>query len=360
MQNVLAVDPGYDLRDGVVLPVNLAFSRYEEEESQRLFRELLERAESLPGARAATWAAFLPLGQGHGRHYVAIAGYQPDRDEFMTPRRNMVGPGYFEIMGIPVMQGRGIDGRDREDSEPVVVINETMARRYWPGRDPIGGTVAADLGIPRTVVGVMKDGKYGALNESPEPYLVIPLSQAPHMGALHLIVETEGDPRGMMQPLLREVRALDPNLPGLEAMTVREHLDLASAGARLPTVLVSSFGLLALALALVGVFGVMSYAVSQRVREFGIRVAMGADTAGIVRIVLVRGLRTTMLGVGAGVVLAVVATRVLAGMLYGVSTLDPLVFLTVSVALIVVAMVACYLPARRAAGVDPVTALRAE
>jgi predicted permease len=358
--NTLAVDPGFALREGLVLPVDLGFSQYDEVRGRAFYRQLADRINSLPGVRSATLAAFLPLGLNHGHHWVWIEGYEPGPNESMLMKRNMVGPGFFQTMGIPIVEGRGITEQDRADSEPVAVINETLARRYWPDADPLGKTIRADLGTPRVVVGVMKDGKYGALDEAPQPYLCIPLKQAEYQKRFHLLVETTADPRALIQPVVREARQLNPNLPVSNIATMTQHLELSVGNARALAALISSFGLLALLLALVGVYGVMSYSVVRRTHEFGIRVALGARTSTILGMVLGQGLRMTGIGIVAGLLLASGVTRVLSGFLYGVSPLDPVAFAGVSLALAVTAVLACFVPARRAATVEPMVVLRAE
>jgi predicted permease len=358
--NTLAVDPGFGLRNGLVLPVNLGFSQYDEARGRAFHRQLVDRIRSLPGVRTATLAAFLPLGMNHGHHDVRIEGYEPRPGESMLVKRNMVGPGFFETMGIPIVKGRAITEQDKADGEPVAVINETLARRYWPDADPLGRTIRADLGTPRVVVGVMKDGKYGALDEESQPYLCIPLEQAEYQKRFHVVLEAAGDPQALIQPVLHEVRQLSPNLPVSTIATVTQHLGLSVGSARALAALVGGFGLLALLLALVGVYGVMSYSVARRTHEFGIRVALGARGSAIVGMVLSQGLRMTVIGVAAGLLLALGVTRVLSGFLHEVSPLDPVVFAAVSLALAATALLACFIPARRAASVDPTTALRAE
>ncbi len=358
--NTLAVDPGFELRDGLILPVNLGFSQYDEARGRAYSRELVDRIGSLPGVRRAALAAFLPLGLNHGHHEVSIEGYERRPGESMLMKRNMVDPGFFETMGIPIVKGRPITEQDRAEGQPVAVVNETLARRYWPGADPLGKTLRADLGTPRVVVGVMKDGKYGSLAEEPQPYLCIPMAQAPYQKRFHVVVQADGDPRALIQPVLHETRQMNPNLPVSGIATMSRHLSLSLGGARALAGLVGSFGLLALALALVGVYGVMSYSVSRRTQEFGIRMALGARGAAIIGMVLGQGLRMTMIGIVAGLLLALGVTRVLSGFLHEVSPLDPAVFGAVSLALAAVALLACFLPARRAASVDPTAALRAE
>jgi len=163
--NMLSLDPGFGLRNGIVAPFNLGYGQYTEDEGRELQRRLLEQAVTLPGVQSATLAAFVPLGPIHGHHDIWVEGYEPAPDELMLVKRNMVSSSYFETMGIQVLRGRAIDDSDREDTQPVAMVNETMARRYWPDRDPIGRTVSVDLGVPRTVTGVIEDGKYGSLRE---------------------------------------------------------------------------------------------------------------------------------------------------------------------------------------------------
>jgi putative ABC transport system permease protein len=360
LSNTIALDPGFELRNGIVAPFNLGYGQYTEEEGRELQRRLLEQTTTLPGVRSATLAAFVPLGQIHGHHDIWIEGYEPAPDELMLVKRNMVSAGYFETMGITVLQGRAIDDRDREDTERVAMINETMARRYWPDRDPIGRTLSADLGVPRSVIGVIEDGKYASLRESPESYLVIPLSQSEYLERVNLVVRTVGDARPVIPVALSTTRQLAPGLPQSAAMTIPEYLDYSLGALKGSAVLLSAFGLLALVLATVGFYGVMSYAVSRRTREFGVRIALGATRRSILRAVLRRGFVTTLIGTVVGVALALATTRLLAGILYDVNALDPTVFSLVLAILFATGQLACYLPARAASKADPVAAFRSE
>jgi macrolide transport system ATP-binding/permease protein len=360
LRNTLAIDPGFDLRDGVVLPVNLGFTQYGEAEGTELRQRILDRAASLPGVESAALSAFLPLGLVHGHHDVAVDGYEPAPDEYMLVKRNMVSARYFETMGIRVLSGRPIDERDGEETEPVAVVNEAMAQRFWPDQDPIGRTVQADLGTTYTVIGVIEDGKYAALPNAPEPYLAIPLGQGEYAQRVNLVVQTSGDPNTMVERLSAEVRRLAPNVPQSTVLTMPQYLEYSVGVAKGLAMLVGAFGLLALVLATVGLYGVMSYTVSQRTREFGVRMALGATQTGIAKMVLRRGFRTTVTGVAIGIVLASVVTRVLSGFLYGVNTLDPVVFTLVPATLLAIGQLASYLPAHLASRTDPVEVMRTE
>jgi predicted permease len=277
----------------------------------------------------------------------------------MAMRRNVVGPDYFRTMGIPILEGRGFDDRDTENSRPVAVVNETMARRYWADQDPIGRTFE-NSGRDWEVVGVVKDGKYDALNETPQPYFCLPLRQTDFVKRLHLLVRTAGDPRGAMLPVLQVLQQLSPNLPPPRILTLNQFMDESVQGTAGPAQLVGIFGLLALVLAMVGVYGVMSYSVSQRTHELGIRIALGARRNQILKLALRRGAVISLIGIAIGLAAALALSRVLAGFLYGVKGVDPIAFGVASLGLVLFALAACYIPARRATKVDPMVALRYE
>ncbi|MCG6955766.1 MAG: ADOP family duplicated permease, partial [Gemmatimonadetes bacterium] len=192
LSNTLDIDPGFHLRQGLVVPLNMGYGQFGEDEGRALQRKVLERISALPGVESAALAAFVPLGVNHGHHDVSVEGYDPAPDERMLVKRNMVSADYFSTMDVPVLRGRAINDGDTEDAPPVAVVNETMARRYWPGRDAVGGRVRADLGTVYTVVGVVADGKYGSLTEPPEPYLALPMSQAEYVANAALVVRTAG------------------------------------------------------------------------------------------------------------------------------------------------------------------------
>ena len=359
LQETLAVDPGFDPNNRLVVPINLNYGQYGEAEGRLLYRQLADRVRSLPGVRQAALAAFLPLSQTHGHHDVWVDGYVRARDESMLVKRNMVGPGYFETLGIPILKGRAIDERDKENTKPVAVINETMARRYWSGRDPIGGTIRVGNKVYE-VVGVARDGKYGRLREKPGPYLCLPMTQHEYSEQFHLVVTASRDPRSMMALLRHDLEKLDPNLPPPQIITLTQFLEDVAVREEGPLRIVGTSALLALLLAMVGVYGVMSYAVSQRIQEIGVRMALGAQPGQILRQVLSGGLKVTLLGVGIGLVAAAVLSRLWSAYLFGVTPLDPLTFVGISMMLLGVALLACYIPARRATKVDPMVALRYE
>jgi predicted permease len=359
LDNALDVDPGFSLRDGLIVPVNLGYGHYTEAKGRVFFRHLKSRVESLPGVRSTAFAGALPLGESHGHHDAQIEGYEPRPDEHMLFKRNVVDADYLETMGTRVVRGRGFTRLDQADTQPVAIVNETMARRYWADGDALGGVLRADHGTPRVVVGVIQDGKYRSLGEEPQPYLCIPLSQADYLQRRYLVVRTAGDPSGLLPLVEREIRALDPALP-VSITTVAEMRDKTLGSARGPALALSLFGLLALGLAMVGVYGVVSYLVSSRTHEFGVRVALGARGREIVDLVLRHTVTTALVGVGVGLALALATTRLLAGFLFGADPLDPGVFTVVCLALVGTALAAATLPARRAARLDPMAVLRCD
>jgi predicted permease len=276
----------------------------------------------------------------------------------LTASYNVVGPGYFEALGIPLIRGRGIEEQDRRDTRSVTVINETMARRYWPGENPIGQTIRI-LDEERVIVGVARDVKYATLAEAPRPYFYFPLNQVyRELATLH--VRTKGDPELAEGAVLAEMHRLDPDMAVWDLKTMTEHVHGSTFQTRMATSLVTVFGALALVLALVGVHGVMAYSVSRGIREFGIRKALGARSKEILGLVLLGGIKTILIGVGVGLALALAVTRLLTSLLYGVSPFDWPTFAVVSSILMGAALAACVMPARRAARVNPNQALRYE
>src|SRR5437867_593290 len=264
-------------------------------------------------------------------------------------------------MGIPVLRGREFVPQAKASGERVVIIDEGMARRFWPGEDPIGRRLSLDSGKTQSceIVGVVKTGKYQSLREEGQAFMYLPFFQSYRPSAI-LVVHTAGPPKQVLPTVRRQVEELDPNMPLSHTETLEEYMAVPLFAARATGILLSAFGALALLLALVGLYGAVSYSVSQRTREFGVRLALGAQRADLIRLVLREGLAVTVMGLGMGVIGALALTRVLASLLYGILPTDPLTFAVVSVLLLGVTLAANYVPARRATKVDPMVALRYE
>jgi predicted permease len=271
---------------------------------------------------------------------------------------NQVGPRYFETMGIPIVRGRGLTSRDTSGQPQVAVINETMARRYWPGSDPIGAIVRFGSG-PVTIVGVARDGKYSRLSEAPRNYMYLPALQN-YRPDLLLHIATDADPAAVLPAVRGVVRELDSNLALFDVRTLEQHMRISTFLARMAASMLGLFGALGLLLAAVGLYGVIAFNAAQRTREIGLRVALGAAQRDVAWMVMRQGLILGVIGLASGLALALAASRVLAGQLLGVSPVDPVSFAGASVLLLAIAALASAIPARRAARLDPVVALRRE
>jgi predicted permease len=315
--------------------------------------------DALPGVERASLSTLVPLTIGGGSDTSPIIeGYTPAPDEDVTVYYGMVGPGYFSTMGIPIVAGRPIDARDRDGRGPAVVVNETMARRYWQGRDPVGGRLRSGPDWV-TVVGVAADGKYGSLSEPALSVMYFPIQQVYRADPV-LHVATRGPAEPVIGAVRQAVAGLAPDLALFDVRTLEEHLRMSVAIPRMAALLLGIFGGVALLLAAVGLYGLIAFVVGQRTREIGVRMALGADRADILRQVLGQGARLAGAGLVAGAGLAALATPLMSSLLVGVSPTDATTFAATGALLLGVALAAAWLPAARAARVDPVDALRAD
>ncbi len=365
LQQANNVDPGFEIERVLTVPLDLDSVGYDEARGGLFYRQLLDQVERMPGVQSATLAKFVPARwEGAGSSEVAVEGSDAPGGDYPSFRLNLVGPRYFETMGIPVLAGREFNNRDSEGAPLVVIINETMARRFWPGpQSALGrrlrlverGNV---LGPYYEVVGVVKDSKYRSLGEEPQSFFYVSgLQDYRQQTVLH--VRTVGE-SGLLRSAVRDrVLALDKGLM-IEVATMRENLAAAFLPARVAAIVLGLVGLFGLSLAVVGIYGVISYAVSQRTGEIGLRMALGAQSRDILRLIIGQGMALTLIGVGLGVAVALALTRFLTSLLAGVSAADPLTFLAVPLLLTTVAVFACWIPARRATKVDPMIALRCE
>jgi putative ABC transport system permease protein len=364
--NARSIDPGFDIRNTVAGGLNVQTFGYDQSRGRAFYARLLERVRAIPGVRSASLADHLPLGQIMRMQGVEIDGYEgsraPSGMRGLPLDMALVGPDYFDAMGISVLSGRSFKNTDDEKAPPVVMINQQMSERFWPHQNPVGQfvTLMGSEGS-RTraeIVGVVKTGKYASLGEDPKSFFYRPLLQEYEPGA-QLIVRTAAD-TPIIDALRHEVRALDPRMALVGVETLEQHMQLPLFPARAAGLLLGLFGLLALTLAIVGLYGVMSYSVSQRTREIGVRMALGARRIDVVRLILGQGLRLTLTGMAIGVLCSVALTWVLRSVLYGISATDPVSFLAVAIVLTMVAAIASYVPARWATRVDPIRALRTE
>lgn len=361
LRQTLAVDRGYSLERALVASLDIGSGGYGEAEGLAFFDTLQERIEAQPAVTSAALARLVPVSSGGMRRVVAIDGYLPQPGEDMELNFNIVGRNYFATMGIELLRGRGFLASDRDASPPVAVVNETFARRYFGREDAVGRTFrhgGSDGDLVR-IVGLVRDGKYRSLHESPLPYIYIPLSQN-YVADVNLIVAAAGDPMSVLPLVRAELAQLDRSLPLFGTRTLDQHLGEAVARERTVSRAAAAFGMVALLLAALGIYGLMSFMVARRTREIGTRMALGARPGAVLRLVLGRGAALTMIGLALGLAAALVTTRVMANLLFGVSATEPAIFAAVAAILALVAMLACYVPARRATKVDPMKALREE
>jgi predicted permease len=354
------VDPGFGRDPAVVVTLGLQQDRYTEAEGRLFVRRLEEHLAATPEVSAVGVGSNLHLNPlSTSTLAVNVAGFTPPRGQpGFTVDVARVDSGFFEATGIPILQGRNFGPEDRADGPPVAIVNEAMAQKFWPARDPVGQVFRAD-GREVTVVGVTRTAKIRTLEEAPRPFVYRPFSQD-YSPLLWLVAGTRGDASRALLGVLGQLRSLDPDLMILQARTMERHLATMLLPARLGALTFTVFSALALMLATIGVYGVVAYALRSRTREIGIRLSLGARPSAAVLLLMGSGLRLVAGGVLIGLGLSAAAARLLGSFLFGVSTYDPVTFATVPAVLVAVGTLAAYLPARRATRVDPVAALRSE
>ncbi len=356
-----ATDPGFSVDGVVTANIDLESAGYTEARARTLFRTLDDRLSALPGVQAVAYARVLPLSMNSSGRDINIPGVTPpgghDGDSFVV-NTDEVDEGYFSALEIPLARGRAFQRADGENAPRVAVVNETFAKRYFPNGDAVGATIREDS-TAITIVGIVRDSKFSQLNEEAAPFLYLPVSQK-WQSASNLLIKTRGAPELATNALLRELAALDPLLPPPRVTTLRQSTAVVLLPQRVAAAVTGALGVVGLLLAAVGLYGVLSFSTAQRTREIGVRLALGASRIGIVRLVLRDGLRLVGVGIVAGLALAAFATQALRPFLFGLNPLDPLTFATIGSVLLAVAMLATWLPARRASGVDPMASMRSE
>jgi len=357
LEKIRSTSPGFITTSVVTTGVSLVAAGYDVPRAKIFQDELIDRLSALPGVESAAFACVTPLGYAtYSSTPIVVDGYQPSLEEQPSVEYNQVGPGYFATLGIPLFSGREFVRTDDENAPLVAIVNRTMATRYWAGEDPVGRRLQVK-GRWTRVVGVVADSKYESMREIPRPFFYVPLRQDFERGPA-LNIRTRQSLSSMRAALVREVRALDANLALYEMITLQEQVNRSTSPQLVAVTLVSILGGLALLLAGVGLYGVMSYAVAQSTRELGLRMALGAGAANLLRLVISRGLRLTAGGVLFGTVAALAVTRLLGQLLYNVSPHDPVVFGLALAVMTTTAIFACLLPAWRASRTDPARVLR--
>lgn len=353
------VDGGLNTRNVLTTGLSLPQYKYPDTNRQRTFyQQALERIRLVPGVEHAAVTYFLPFSNFLTDFFTIEGRPEVTENLKLQARFGFISEDYFRTMGIAMMKGRDFNERDTPDAPPVVIINQAAARQFWPNEDPIGKRIKAQRQV-REIVGVSGEAKQAGLDKPSDPEIFLAYQQAPFL-YLQLAVRTTDDPMKMVAAIRHEVQAIDQDLPLTAIKTMDQYLSESVANPRFQSRVLSLFAAIALLLAAVGLYGVMSYAVAQRTHEIGLRMALGARSSDVLKLVVGKGLRLTLIGIAIGMVAAAALTRLLASLLFGVSTTDPATFIIIALLLISVALLACYLPARRATKVDPMVALRYE
>jgi len=358
LQKAQQADPGFDPEHVLLASYELGPSGYSEDQALAFHQRVLAKLEAVPGVESVTLADFAPLNFTIHSQGVEPAGYVPQPHESMEVDRASVGPNYLRTLRTPILAGREFTLQDVAGSQPVAMVNEEFVARYWPGQDPIGKRLGG-WRIPLTVVGVVGNAKYRRLNYAPEPMIYLPLFQDDRDPVIiHLRVS--GDPAAFASTVEKAIHDLNSDLPVFGTTTLKSAMQISSMLERVAATFAGSFGLIALLLAAVGIYGVVAYTTRQRTREIGIRIALGAEKGAIFRMVLRQALQLTLTGLALGAVLSLALTRFLRSQLFGVAPTDLFTFAVVGVVLTLIALLACFVPAHRATQVDPLVALHSE
>jgi len=353
--------PGFNPENAVTLSFDLGLQGYTEAKGRAFQKDILRRGQTLPGVRSLALVGTLPLSLDYSYTSIYVEGQAATgTSNLPVAVPNEISPNYFRAMEIP-LRGRDFTDRDDRDESRVAIVNETFAQRFFPGRDAIGGRFNSN-GPDEPfweIVGVAGDGKYNSLGEATQPAFYRPMLRDYNTSAA-LVARTTGDPKAAIAALRGELLALDPTLPTYDVRTLSDHLNVPLFPYRMAAVVLGSFGILAVVLAAIGIYGVMSYVVASRTRELGVRVALGAARSDVLLLIMRQGMSLALIGLAGGLLVGFGAARLIVKLLFGVNPADPITFVGVTVLLGLVAALACYIPARRATKVDPLVALRYE
>ncbi|HKY06402.1 MAG TPA: ABC transporter permease, partial [Blastocatellia bacterium] len=359
-----SVDPGFQPENLLSVRVLLPASKYREDHQViNFFNQIVERTEAIPGVRSASAINFLPFtGLAAATGFTIVGRPQPGVGEQPGTEVRVVQPGYFETMGIPILKGRTFTDREATELSHVVIVNEAMVKEHFPNEDPLGQKLVIDMmdkPVPCEIVGVVGDVKHHGLDVEVRPFAYWPPPELTY-SFMSIVVRTDSDPNAIAAAIQREVSVMDKDLPVADIRLMRDLVSDSLASSRFSTLLLTIFAGVALVLAAVGIYGVMSYSVTQRTHEIGIRMALGAGRSNVLRLVVGRGMLLTVIGLVIGLVAAFALTRFLTSLLFGISAVDPITFAMLTGVLGAISFAACYIPALRATRVDPMIALRYE
>ena len=352
-----AIDPSLATDRVVAAQLNLTLRGYDQARGGEFYDRLLDMIQGVPGVQSATLASVLPVTAGGMRENLRAGATVPKVDTPVEFDIVLVSPGYFATLGVPLVAGRDFGRGDRATAAPVAIVNESMKRRFWPDSSPVGSTFSDGVPPGYTVVGIARDTKYRSLREKTRMVMYLPIAQS-YTSAANLVVRTAVPATAIVEGLRAQVRAIDPAMPIYNIRTLAQHVDRSLYLDRLRATLIGSLALLALALAAIGIYAVLSYTIAERTREVGVRLALGAQPRAVLRMLLATGARVALIGIVAGLLLSVVLTRFVSAQLYGLSANDPLTMGMASTALFAVALLASFVPAWRATRIDPIMALR--
>ncbi len=359
------VNPGFDAHGVMTADLDLPDAKYPDAQKGVFANALLEKLKAIPGVQQAALVYPLPMGGDEIRTVFQIEGHPVPKSEQPHTHFRVASPGYFSAMHIPLKRGRDIRETDTMNTPTVIVVNESFVRQFFPNEDPIGKRIQpgvfsnTNTAEFREIVGVVGDVRFQGPNSEVQPEAYVPYAQLP-FGTFTIVARSANNPGALARPIAAAVQSLDKDLPAYSSATAEEYLSDTIAVPKLNTYLLTVFAILAMVLTAVGLFGVISYSVAQRTRELGIRMALGGKPSDMLRLVIGQGVRLALLGIGVGLVAAIALTRFLSSLLFGVSSTDPLSFIAVVAMLLIVVVLACYLPARRGSRVDPMVALRCE